>query len=110
MAALGPRRRGGDTFWAPIVARLFSGKLLVAFLVVVVTASLAFLWPGIVDYATTRHVYLHWSRLLAGSFGFLLAFQAAITGVLLQVVAIWQQKREFDQQAQRQQRVLRGPE
>jgi hypothetical protein len=106
MATLGPRRRGGDTFWAPLVARLFSGRPLVAFLVLVVAASVAFLWPGIVEYVTTRHVHLHWSRLLAGSFGFLLAFQAAITGVLLQVITIWQQKRAFDQEAQRQQRAL----
>jgi len=110
MATLGPRRRGGDTFWAPIVARLFSGKLLAVFLAVVIAVSLAFLWPGIVEFATTRRVDLHWSRLLAGSFGFLLAFQAAITGVLLQVIAIWQQKRDYDQQAQRRQRAPQGPE
>jgi glycosyltransferase involved in cell wall biosynthesis len=101
MAALGPRRRGGDTFWAPLVAHLFSGKLLAVFLVVVIAASLSFLWPGIVEYVTTRRVYLHWSRLLAGSFGLLLAFQAVITGVLLRVIAVWQEKREFDRQAHR---------
>jgi glycosyltransferase involved in cell wall biosynthesis len=107
MATLGPRRQGGDTFWAPVLANFFSGKPLLAFLTVVGLAALAFLWPGIYDYASTGHVYLHWSRLLAGSFGLLLGFEAAITGVLLQVVTIWQQKRDFDQQVERNHRIVR---
>jgi glycosyltransferase involved in cell wall biosynthesis len=107
MAPLGPRRRSGDGFWSPILARLFSGAPLLTFLVLVVAASVAFVWPGIAEYVSTRHVSLHWSRLLAGSFGFLLALQAAITGVLLQVIAIWQEKREFDQETERQQRLAR---
>ena len=105
MATLGPRRRGGDTFWVPLVAQLFSGKSLAVFLAVVVAASLFFLWPGIVEYVTTLRVHLHWSRLLAGSFGLLLAFQAAITGVLLRVIAVWQEKREFDQWADRRRKA-----
>ena len=47
--------------------------------------------PGIVEYAATGGVTLHWSRLLAGALGLLSAFQCAVFAVLMKVVTIWQE-------------------
>ncbi len=89
MDALGPRHRDGDTFLAPLAAKLFEGRGLALLLGVTLSTSLAVLWPGVVEYVWTHHTSLHWSRLLAGGFGLLLSFQACVTAVLLKVVAIW---------------------
>jgi glycosyltransferase involved in cell wall biosynthesis len=103
MTALGPRRRDGYSFWAPRVARLFEGKPLVVFVGIVLATSVALIWPGIVEYATTAQIRLHWSRLLVGTLGVLLAFQAIVTGVLMQVVALWQFQRAEGDRRRREQ-------
>ena len=89
MSALGPKRRDGDSFWIGVVARLFEWQPLLAFSGGAVVASVALLWPGIVEFVTTGGITLHWSRIIVGVFGLLLAFQALVTLVLLQVVALW---------------------
>jgi hypothetical protein len=90
MAALGPKRRDGESFWVAAAARLFDGSVLTLFVVASVAASMALIWPGAVEFASSGHITLHWSRIIVGAFGFLLAFQALVTRVLLQVVALWQ--------------------
>jgi glycosyltransferase involved in cell wall biosynthesis len=90
MASLGPRARDGATFWAAVAAGLFEGRALAAFVVVTLVTSLGLIGPGIVEFATTAHITLHWSRLLVGTLGLLLVFQALVTHVLMRVVAIWQ--------------------
>jgi glycosyltransferase involved in cell wall biosynthesis len=89
MAALGPKRRDGDSFWVAASARLFEGMALTVFVVAAVGTALALIWPGAVEFATSGHITLHWSRIIVGAFGVLLAFQALVTKVLLQVVALW---------------------
>jgi hypothetical protein len=106
MTALGPRRRDGYSFWAPKVARLFEGKPLLVFVGLLVATSLALVWPGIVEYATTAHITLHWSRLLVGTLAILLAFQAIVTSVLMQVVALWQFQRAEVDRRRREQALL----
>jgi hypothetical protein len=90
MAALGPPRREGSSFWPPVISHLFEGKLWVALTAVTVLASLGLVAPGVVEYFGTGHVTLHWSRVIVGGFGLLIAFQCFVTWVLLQVLAIWQ--------------------
>ena len=89
MAVFGPQRRDGVSFWPPVVSRMFEGKQLALFVAVAVILSLAVLRPGIVEYFRTAHITLHWSRVIVGAFGLMLAFQALVTGVLMQVLAIW---------------------
>jgi glycosyltransferase involved in cell wall biosynthesis len=89
MAALGPRRREGDSFWTSLACRCFDGPVLAGFLAVSLAASVGLLWPAIAEYLTTARVTLHWSRVMVGTFGLLLGFQAVVTKVLLQVIDIW---------------------
>jgi hypothetical protein len=103
MAALGPRRRQEGSFWASLAPLLFEGKVGAAFVVVTSLASLAVVFPGLVEYFGTGHVTLHWSRVILGSFGLLLAFQAVVTGVLMQVLEIWALQRTDREQRQNEQ-------
>lgn len=94
MAQFGPRGQAGETFWSAAVSRLFEGRALAAFVATVLAASTAILWPGIVEYGATATITLHWSRLVVGAFGLLLAFQAVVTGVLMRALSLWQDRRK----------------
>jgi hypothetical protein len=96
MADLSPRRRDGSAFWPSLAAQLFEGKALVAVIVAATITSLALLWPGIVEFVTTGHISLHWSRLMVGTFGLLLVVHALITNVLIRILSLWQYQRAED--------------
>ncbi len=89
LASFGPRRKSADAFWPSLIARLLRGKTLGVLLLLLTGVSAWFLWPGIVEYATTGHVSLHWSRLLAGAFSLFSTLQTAVFALLLSVVALW---------------------
>jgi glycosyltransferase involved in cell wall biosynthesis len=91
MAHFSRRRVDAETFWASLTRQILGPQLLIALIVCLVAASVGFLWPGIVEYATTGGITLHWSRLLAGALGLLSAFQTAVFAVMMRVVTIWQQ-------------------
>ena len=90
MASFSRRRIDAETFWASLIRVAFGPRLLLALIAALVVASGWSLWPGLVEYATTGGVTLHWSRLLAGALGLLSAFQCAVFAVLLRVVTVWQ--------------------
>jgi len=102
MATFGPRLRSGYTFWAPLVARLFQGKLVGVFTAVILGLTLWAIYPGLVQFVRTGHVTLHWSRLLAGSLGMLVAVQALVTYVLMRVLMIWQWQQSAIERYQRE--------
>jgi hypothetical protein len=109
MADLGPTQRDGAEFWPSVVAQLFEGKALVAVVVAATATSLALLWPGIVEFVTTAHVSLHWSRLMVGTFGLLLVVHALITNVLIRILSLWQEQRaEADRRRREQSHHDRG--
>ncbi len=89
MERFGPRRHLSDSFWPAAVARLFEGWLIAAFVVIMTVGSFAILWPGLIEYAMTRHVHMHWSRLVVGTFGLVVAVQGTMAGVLVRVLEIW---------------------
>jgi hypothetical protein len=90
MASLGLRRREGELFWIAAASHLFDGKVLSIVVVGTVIASGLLIWPGLVEFARTGGITLHWSRIIVAAFGFLLVFQALITKVLLGVISIWE--------------------
>jgi hypothetical protein len=55
------------------------------------------LWPGIVEYATTRHVSLHWSRLLAGALGLSCAVQVGVFALLLSIISVWKSQKDYSE-------------
>jgi glycosyltransferase involved in cell wall biosynthesis len=95
MARFGPRRSEGESFWVSLITHLFEGKTLVVFVCASLIASILLLAPGIVEYATTRQITLHWSRIIVGAFGLLLVFQTLVTAVLLRVLALWKYQLDF---------------
>jgi glycosyltransferase involved in cell wall biosynthesis len=87
------RRPEGNSFWAALVTSLFRGAPLAVLVAALLAGAVAFLWPGIVEYVSTGHTSLHWSRLLAGSFTLFSALQTVVFALLLKVVSIWEEQR-----------------
>lgn len=88
-ARLSRRRLDANPFWPALVSAVLQGPLLAGLLTSMVGAALFFLWPGLVEWCTTGKVYMHWSRLLAGTFCLFSALQTAVFAILLRVVGIW---------------------
>jgi glycosyltransferase involved in cell wall biosynthesis len=89
MSTFGLRRCAEDLFWPTLCTRLFEGSRPWCFAGAAALASLALVWPGLVEYVTTWHVTLHWSRFVLAIFGFLVATQAAVAGIIMRVLQIW---------------------
>ena len=81
--------RGKRTFWLSLLVRSFGGAPVAILLTALVGGATALIWPGLVEYAQTGHVTLHWSRVIVGAFGLLVAFQVVLTGVLLRTTTLW---------------------
>ena len=93
MSSFGPRRESANSFWPFLVASVMRGPQMIVFIGFLVILGIVFLWPGLVEYATTGKVYLHWSRLLAGAFSLLCAFQTGVFALLLKVLSVWRAAR-----------------
>jgi len=81
-------RRSVSRFWPSLFERLFVGKTLCAFLVICTIGSLLLVWPGVIEYFSTGHLTLHWSRVMLSSFSLVLASIAFVTGALLKVIQV----------------------
>jgi len=95
MAILTPRRPEAVTFWPSVVASMCSGWPLCGTIGTFLLLSVIFLFPGIVEYVTTRRVSLHWSRLLAGALTLSTAFEVAVFALLFSVVAVWKAQKDY---------------
>lgn len=92
-AQLSRRRIDANVFWPALFSSILQGPTLVLLVVTLVAGSMLFLRPGLVEWGTTGHVNLHWSRLLAGVFCLSSALQTCVFGVLMQVIGIWASER-----------------
>ena len=81
------RRR--PRFWMSLLTGSFQGPRVVALVVVLAVVSLWLVWPGLVEYARSGQVTLHWSRVIVAAFGLLIAFQAVLTAMLLRITTLW---------------------
>jgi glycosyltransferase involved in cell wall biosynthesis len=89
MAQFSRRRVDANTFWASLVGACVHGPVFLGLAAVLLLASVGFLWPGIIEFFSTGEVYMHWSRLLAGSFALFSLFQTGIFFVLIMVTDVW---------------------
>jgi glycosyltransferase involved in cell wall biosynthesis len=89
LSHFGPRRSAATAFWPSLITSFLDSSLLPAVTVLLLALSAFFLWPGVVEYWTTGHVTLHWSRLIAGTFALLSAAQTATFGFLAGFVSLW---------------------
>jgi glycosyltransferase involved in cell wall biosynthesis len=86
---LNSRTRRRQSFASQMLDRLFSKWLLVGGALAAVLTATALVWSGLVEYIVTRHVTLHWSRVLVAAVGYLFALQCIITASLRRILALW---------------------
>ncbi len=101
LVGIGARRRGGEAFWPALASRAFEGLPLVVLTGAAVTVAVVLLAPALAEYASTRHVTVHWSRVMVGAFLLLLAFHALVTAVMVQVIEIWKRQLSAGSEAER---------
>ena len=90
IARFGPRRSSVNPFWPSLLVVLLRGPFLTILMLLLLSLSLFFLWPGIVEYLSTRRITLHWSRLIAGAFALFCCLETAMFALLIKVVSVWQ--------------------
>jgi MFS family permease len=78
-----------DSFSSHLLHQVFSKTSLLAISALMVLVSVILVWPGVVKYFTTRHVTLHWSRVIVAAFRFLIATECVVTASLLRIVGLW---------------------
>jgi len=93
MASFGPRRREASPFWPALISALLRWPAVAVLMGALFLATICLLWPGIVEYLSTRTVHMHWSRLIAGTFTLFSMLQTAVFAVLMKVISIWQRER-----------------
>jgi hypothetical protein len=82
-------RRKRETFWGTLTASLFSGGKLYVAAALCVMAALLLVRPGLVEYAQSGHVTLHWSRPLVAVFLLQISLLSVIHGVMQKVINLW---------------------
>jgi hypothetical protein len=82
-------RRRQDTFFCALFDRLLTGRRLILTAIGTAAAAMALVAPGLIDYARTGQVWLHWSRAIAAVFLLQLAMFSIIHAVLQKVVELW---------------------
>ncbi|MEK6285229.1 MAG: glycosyltransferase family 2 protein [Acidobacteriota bacterium] len=83
------KRRRWNSFGSQLLYQVFSKASLLTISALSVLVSVVLVWPGVVEYFTTRHVTLHWSRVIVAAFGFLIATECVVTASLLRIVGLW---------------------
>lgn len=89
MARFSPRHAAANTFWPSLIGSVLRGPMLVGITAGLLLLAGGFLWPGIVEYASTTGTHLHWSRLLAGAFCLFSSVLTIVFLILQKVVALW---------------------
>lgn len=82
-------RRPSTSFVAALLDRLLHRSRLTVVAVIATVAAFVLVWPGLVQYAQTGHVTIHWSRPMAAVFLLQIAVFAAVYSVLQKIVELW---------------------
>jgi glycosyltransferase involved in cell wall biosynthesis len=85
-------RRKQQSFLGQALDRAFGPRCLLATAPVALIGAVGLVWRGLVDYCTTGHTDLHWSRAIVAVLLLQVALIAGVTAVLQQVVALWKQQ------------------
>ena len=78
-----PAARSGVTGF---LGRLFGRRAALASSALLFAGAVAVCWPGIVEYLTTAHVQMHWSRVVLSSLLSLVALTLVTTGFLIETI------------------------
>jgi len=83
------KRQRWNSFSGQLLRQVFSQRSLLTISVLAVLISVVLVWPGLVEYFSTRHITLHWSRVIVAAFGMLIATECVVTASLLRIVRLW---------------------
>jgi hypothetical protein len=86
MAALAHGRRPRDAGPTALAARLFQRPQRWWLVLALCGVAVAVVWPGLVEYFTSGHVTMHWSRAALASLLILLAVSLAVSAFLLDML------------------------
>jgi glycosyltransferase involved in cell wall biosynthesis len=82
-------RRRQTSFLNALFDRIFHGARLVAIALTAVALAVALVWGGLIEYVTTGHVTIHWSRPLVAVSLLQIAVLAIVYRALEKVVDLW---------------------
>jgi len=82
-------RRPQTTFLSSLFERLLHRSRLAALSVTCALVALVLVWPGLVQYAQTGHVTIHWSRPMVAVFLLQISVLSLAYGVLQKIVDLW---------------------
>jgi glycosyltransferase involved in cell wall biosynthesis len=74
---------------------VFSASVLLPGAILAFVSGLALVWPGLVEYATTGHTTVHWSRAIVAVYLAQVAVLAVVVTVLRRVIHLWREQIEF---------------
>ena len=100
-------RRRRASFWSQTSALLFSRRNLWLYAGLSTAISIVLVWSGLVEYARTAHVSLHWSRVMAAVFLLQTAVLAVVHAVTHEVVNLWRGQLDFSSTGERAIEVAR---
>jgi len=89
MSDLGHPNPAPRTFWETAIRSAFTSRHFAWIAALVLVVSVFLVWPGLVEYARTRSVTLHWSRVVVAAFGVFVVVQTALTRTLLRIARLW---------------------
>jgi glycosyltransferase involved in cell wall biosynthesis len=86
IAAIAHGRPASRTGVTGFVSRLFGRRVAIGTAAALFLAAVAVSWPGVVEYVTTAHVHMHWSRVMLSSLLTVLALAIATTLFLTEII------------------------
>ena len=82
-------RRRRESFLNRLLEQALSRRNLLILAAVSALVAIAVVWPGLVEYVRTGHVYIHWSRPLLAVFLLQSALLAVTHAILQKIVGLW---------------------
>lgn len=86
IASIAHGRPATQTGVTGFVSRIFGRRVAIATAAALFAAAVAVSWPGVVEYVSTAHVHMHWSRVMLSSLLTVLALAIATTLFLTETI------------------------
>jgi uncharacterized membrane protein len=86
IAAIAHGRPGAISGVTGLLRRALGRGAALATAAALIAAAVAVCWPGIVEYATSGHVHMHWSRAMLSALMVVLAMALGTTVFLLEMI------------------------
>ncbi|UCE86171.1 MAG: hypothetical protein JSU66_17925, partial [Deltaproteobacteria bacterium] len=108
IAAAAHRRPAAETGLTAWLSRFFTRRARRIELVLLCGTAVALVWPGLVEYTTTRQVEMHWSRAALASLLLVIAVALGTTSFLLNMIELIEAQRRPAERAAEPDRIRRA--